>query len=71
MPKKNNTISNWDALPVVLDIHITALVFGVSEVTIRRWVAKKSLIGTKIGGQLLFDKKYIQSIVSSTLKLSD
>lgn len=71
MPKKNNTISNWDALPVVLDIHTAALIFGVSEVTIRRWVVKKILVGTKIGGQLLFDKKYIQSIVSGTLKLSD
>lgn len=63
MSKKIDKISNWDTLPVILDVHLVALIFDVSEVTIKRWVNKNILIGKKIGNKLLFDKEYIRSII--------
>lgn len=61
---KSQTISNWDKLPVVLDIHIVALIFDVTEVTIKRWIYKGALKGTKTGNKWIFDKEYIKALIS-------
>lgn len=61
---KSQTISNWDKLPVVLDLHTVSLIFDVTEVTIKNWLYKGTLKGTKIGNKWLFDKEYIKAVVS-------
>ena len=64
---KSQTISNWDKLPVVLDIHIVALIFDVTEVTIKRWIYKGALKGTKTGNKWVFDKEYIKALISGNM----
>lgn len=61
---KSQTISNWDKLPVALDLHTVALIFDVSDATVKNWLYKGTLKGTKIGGKWLFDKEYIKAFIS-------
>ena len=61
---KSQTISNWDKLPVALDVHTVALIFDVSEVTIKNMIYRGELTGKKIANKWLFDKEYIKSCVS-------
>ena len=61
---KSQTISNWDKLPVVLDLQTVALIFDVTEVTVKNWLYKGALKGVKIGNKWLFDKDYIRSYIS-------
>lgn len=56
-------ISNWDKLPVVLDLNTVALIFGVTEVTIKQLLYKGELKGKKLGKKWVFDKEYIKSYV--------
>ena len=46
---KSQTISNWDKLPVALDLHTVALIFDVTDATIKNWIYK---------GALTFEKSY-------------
>lgn len=62
---KNRKISNWDDLPVVLDLKTVSLIFGVAEITIRRWLSNNQIQGEKIGRKWLFEKEYIKSIVEN------
>lgn len=59
---KSQEINNWDKLPIILDLKTVSVIFNVSELTIRRWLAKNYITGTKIGNKWLFDKNYIKSI---------
>ena len=59
----NTIISNWDKLPVVLDLNTVALIFGVTEVTIKQLLYKGELKGKKLGKKWVFDKEYIKSYV--------
>ena len=62
MIKKNNVISNWETLPVVLDLYTVSLIFDVSETTIKNWLKCGQLKGKKIGHLWFFDKAYIKSL---------
>ncbi len=55
-------IYNWDKLPVFLDLKTTALIFGVSNNTIKNWLYSEKIKGFKIGKKWFFDKTYLQSI---------
>jgi hypothetical protein len=55
-------VSNWEALPVVLDLFTVSLIFNVSETTIKNWLKNGQLKGRKIGHLWFFDKTYIQSL---------
>lgn len=69
--KSKIVISNWDKLPVVLNLHMVALIFDVSEVTIKHWIYDGTIKGSKVGKNWYFDKSYIISLTSSkTLELS-
>lgn len=69
--KNKMVISNWDKLPVVLNLHTVALIFDVSEVTIKHWIYDGTIKGSKVGKNWYFDKSYIISLTSSkTLELS-
>lgn len=61
---KSQTIANWDKLPVVLDLHTVALIFDVTEVTIKHWLYNGTLKGRKVGNKWLFDKDYIKAFIA-------
>ena len=63
---KNKVISNWDKLPVALDLHTVALILGVTDVTVKNWLYNGTIKGSKVGHKWLFDKEYIKSIISNT-----
>jgi predicted site-specific integrase-resolvase len=60
-----SVISNWDKLPVVLDLHTVALVFNVSDLTVKQWLYKGLIKGSKIGRKWIFNKDYIKSLTES------
>lgn len=62
---KNQVINNWDKLPVILDLQTVALIFNVTEVTVKHWIYKGTLKGLKIGNKWIFDKEYIKSLVNN------
>lgn len=59
----NTVINNWDKLPIVLDLNTVALIFGVTEVTIKQLLYKGELKGKKLGKKWIFDKEYIKNYV--------
>lgn len=63
--QKLNVINNWDKLPVVLDIPTVALIFNVTETTVKHWIYKGRLKGAQIGRKWIFDKEYIKSLVNN------
>ena len=65
---KSQTISNWDKQPVALDLHTVALIFDVTDVTVKNWLYKGTIKGTKIGGKWLFDKDYIRNYIAGEFK---
>lgn len=54
-------INNWDKLPVILDLNTVALIFGVTEVTIKKLLYNGELKGKKLGKKWVFDKEYIKN----------
>lgn len=65
MVNKYRTVSNWDKLPVILDLRTVALIFNVTETTVKSWIYKGQLTGSKIGHKWIFDKEYIKSLTKS------
>lgn len=59
---KKTVINNWDKLPLVLDLHTVALVFNVSDLTVKQWLYKGLIKGSKIGRKWIFNKDYIKSL---------
>ena len=62
---KKSVISNWDQLPILLDLHTVALVFNVSDLTVKQWLYKGLIKGSKIGRKWIFNKDYIKSLTES------
>lgn len=62
---KNNKITNWNELPVLLDVKMIALIFDVTEVTVKHWIKAGILQGHQIGRKWYFEKDYIRSLVSN------
>lgn len=60
--QKTSIINNWDKLPVILDLQTVALIFNVTESTVKSWIYKGQLKGSKIGHKWIFDKEYIKSL---------
>lgn len=54
-------ISNWDKLPVAVDLHTVALIFGVNDATVRKWCSTGKLEGRKLGSRWIFGKEYLRS----------
>lgn len=63
--QKTNIINNWDKLPVVLDLQTVALIFNVTDTTVKQWIYKGQLKGSQIGRKWIFDKEYIKSLTES------
>lgn len=61
---KSTVISNWDKLPVILDLHTVALIFDVTDVTVKNWLYTNQIKGNKVGRKWIFDKEYIKSLAS-------
>lgn len=57
-------ISNWDKLPVAVDLQTCALIFDVSDVTIKHWLYAGVIEGTKLGNKWFFDKDYLRTVIS-------
>ncbi len=62
---KKVIITNWEELPVLLDLHTVALVFNISDITVKQWLYKGLIQGSKIGRKWFFNKDYIQSLTES------
>lgn len=62
---KTKTISNWDKLPVALDTETVALIFDVTQTTVKNWIYSGTIQGRKIGRKWIFDKQYIKSLLNS------
>lgn len=62
---KKNKITNWNELPVLLDVKMIALIFDVTEVTVKHWIKAGILQGRQIGRKWYFEKDYIRSLVSN------
>lgn len=65
MKSRKGIISNWDKLPVALDIHTVALIFDVTDATVKNWIYTKEIKGTKIGRKWFFDKDYIKALIDN------
>lgn len=61
---KTKTISNWDKLPVALDTETVALIFDVTQTTVKNWLYNGTIQGHKIGHKWIFDKQYIKSLIN-------
>ena len=48
----------------MLDLQTVALIFGVTDVTVKRWLYSGKLKGKKLGKLWRFDKEYIRRLVS-------
>lgn len=64
MKFKTKTISNWENLPVALDIETVALIFDVTQATVKNWLYSGTIQGRKIGRKWIFDKQYIKSLIN-------
>lgn len=62
--QKTSIVNNWEKLPVILDLQTVALIFNVTETTVKTWIYKGQLTGSKIGHKWIFDKEYIKSLTS-------
>ena len=60
---KTVMISNWERLPEVLSLHYVALIFGISDSTVKRWVTNGTLPARKIGKLWFFNKSEIKSLL--------
>ena len=63
----NINIYNWDKLPLILDTKTVALIYGVSENTIKNWCYTNQLKGFKIGRKWHFNKDYIKQLSSCNM----
>lgn len=63
--QKTSKINNWDKLPIILDLQTVALIFNVTEVTVKNWIYKGHLKGSKIGRKWIFDKEYIKTLTDA------
>lgn len=63
MNKPKLVISNWQELPVALDLHTVALIFDVTDVTVKHWIYDGKIKGVKAGNKWLFDKEYIKNFI--------
>ena len=63
--QKTNIINNLDKLPVVLDLQTVALIFNVTDATVKQWIYKGQLKGSQIGRKWIFDKEYIKSLTEN------
>lgn len=62
---KNTKITNWIELPISLDVKMIALIFDVTEVTVKHWIKAGILQGHQIGRKWYFEKEYIRPLVSN------
>ena len=54
---KTATVTNWERLPAVIDIHMVALIFGVTDGTVKRWIYSGEIEGrTMVFRQRLFPR---------------
>lgn len=63
--KNRIIISNWDKLPIVMDMKTVALVLDVTEETVRHMIYHGDLKAVKVGAQWRFDKDYLREFVRS------
>ena len=56
----SKTINSWNNLPVVLDLQTVAILLGVTDETIKKWVCRGEFEGTKIGRKWFFDREYVR-----------
>ena len=59
-PKWTKTYTNWDEVPVVLDVDGAAIVLHYNEDTVRRLLQSGKLKGTKAGKSWRVDKENIR-----------
>lgn len=59
-------ITDWDSVPIILDTQYVALIFGVSENTVKSWAKNGILEYKKIGKKLFFDKEHIKSVINKS-----
>ena len=62
--ESDSAIYDWSQLPVVINLRTVALVLGVSELTVKRWLYDGTLKAKKLGKVWLFDREYIRRLVS-------
>lgn len=61
---KKTQVYNWERLPVVLDVHTVALVFGCTDDCVKKWLQSGKLQGSKIGRKWIIDKEYLRQVVA-------
>jgi len=59
---KNSVIKDWEKEPVILDLHRAALIFNVTDGTVKRWLYNGEIQGKKIGRKWFFSRDYIRSL---------
>ena len=57
-----NHISNWDELPLIMGLHEVALIFNVTDLTVKKWVYNGTISGFKLGRRWMFNRDYIKSV---------
>lgn len=62
MKQHKKVVTNWDSLPVVLNLTDVSLIFDVTEVTVKHWLYSGKIQGLKMGNKWFFKKDYIMSL---------
>jgi excisionase family DNA binding protein len=62
--KRMPRFTRWDQLPILLDVPLVCVVFGMSEMTVKRLANRGELPGArKVGDQWRFDKEALHDYI--------
>lgn len=67
MSNNDKKLHDWEELPLALDPHAVAQIFGINERTVRNLAGSGELKSFRIGRQLRFNRDYIRAVVEGNV----
>ncbi len=61
--------TNWDNLPVVLDLKQVALILGVTDVTVKHLTYKGELNARKVGAQWRYSRDWLRNYIDGVKEI--
>lgn len=65
-PKFTKTFTNWDSLPLLLDLEDACDLLRCSDVTVKKFVKQGKIKGNKLGNLWRFDRDSIRDYFQNT-----
>ena len=59
MPRRQHMITNWDDVPVVMDLAMVGRLLGMNYVTLKSHCAKGKIPAVKVGGSWRVNKQQL------------